>query len=442
MIDFKLQLGCLILVLYFITAYIKGNAVKKVNCCEYFDALLYIAPWAIIFDGITAWTINHQEIVPYKVNFILHGIFFVLMMVTLILIFLYMIHLTVKIRSKKEIALLSLPGVLSIIFMLLTLSKVHFIEGKTSNYSMGLPVYICFASIAVHFLAIIVILAVKYRNIERRNGFGIFSFIVIDTLILAFQIIFKEALFTSLIPTITVIGFYVLFEDPNAKRLQVYNSNIVTGFATLVENRDDNTGGHIRRTKGYVKVIMDELMTNPKYAARISRDYYTNVINAAPMHDIGKIGTPDVILQKPAKLTDEEYEIIKQHAIRGGEIIKETFADLDEPEYQKIAYEVARFHHEKWNGKGYPDGLKEKEIPLHARIMAIADVFDAVSAKRCYRDALPVDTCFKIIQDGSGKDFDPELVSVFMNARNKIMEYYESDCEDSIYKIWNEERNK
>ena len=103
------------------------------------------------------------------------------------------------------------------------------------------------------------------------------------------------------------------------------------------------------------------------------------------MHDVGKIAIPDAILQKPGKLTSEEFDIMKTHAARGGKIIRETFGHLGDDEYEKMAYEVARHHHEKWNGRGYPDGLSQKEIPLSARIMAVADVFDAVSAKRCYR---------------------------------------------------------
>ena len=153
------------------------------------------------------------------------------------------------------------------------------------------------------------------------------------------------------------------------------------------------------------------------------------------MHDIGKIGVPDQILQKPAKLTPEEFEIMKLHSSKGGEIIKETFDELDEPEYQQIAYEVARYHHEKWNGKGYPEGLREKKIPLHARIMAIADVFDAVSAKRVYRDAMPVDKCFKIIEEGVGKDFDPTLAELFLGARKDVLAYMKADktkCDEKI----------
>ena len=148
---------------------------------------------------------------------------------------------------------------------------------------------------------------------------------------------------------------------------------------------------------------------------------------AAPLHDLGKIATPDRILQKPGKLTDEEFAIMKEHAARGGEIILNTFKNIDNPEFQQIAYEVARFHHEKYNGKGYPDGLAGEQIPLHARVMAIADVFDAVSQKRCYRDAMPVDQCFEIIEKGSGTDFDPHLTKLFLESRNEIEQLMERD---------------
>ena len=126
------------------------------------------------------------------------------------------------------------------------------------------------------------------------------------------------------------------------------------------------------------------------------------------------------MLQKPGKLTDEEFQIIKEHTVRGGEIIRETFGHLENEQYTQMAYEVARFHHEKWNGKGYPDGLKRKEIPLCARIMAVADVFDAVSEKRCYREAMPLEQCFEIIADGSGQAFEPLLAEVFLDIREKI----------------------
>lgn len=145
---------------------------------------------------------------------------------------------------------------------------------------------------------------------------------------------------------------------------------------------------------------------------------------AAPMHDIGKIGTPDAILQKPGKLTDEEYKIMKNHSTNGAAIIKNTFGKHGDENFIEIAYSVAMYHHEKWNGKGYPKGLKGKEIPLAARIMAIADVFDAISQKRCYRDAMPLDQCFDIIQKGKGQDFDPLLADIFIKIRPKVEQVF------------------
>ncbi len=142
------------------------------------------------------------------------------------------------------------------------------------------------------------------------------------------------------------------------------------------------------------------------------------------MHDIGKIGISDAILQKPGKLTAEEYEKMKEHSAAGGRIIQETFGHLFDQEYETMAYQVARFHHEKWNGKGYPDGLKGEEIPLCARIMAVADVFGAVSSKRCYRDAMPLDACYDIIRKGRGEDFDPDVVDAFLSDTEQVERIY------------------
>lgn len=199
-----------------------------------------------------------------------------------------------------------------------------------------------------------------------------------------------------------------------------YHNEMVMGFATLVENKDGSTGGHIKRTSLYVKLLAQELKRRGLYDDILTEAYMENLCKAAPMHDIGKIAIPDSILQKPGKLTNEEFDAMKQHAVRGGEIIRETFGNLEDKAYTQMAYEVARYHHEKWNGKGYPEGLKRKEIPLAARIMAIADVFDAVSEKRCYRDAMPLDRCFEIIFEGSGQDFEPMLVEVFLDIRDEV----------------------
>ncbi len=261
------------------------------------------------------------------------------------------------------------------------------------------------------------ILAFYLDTIQDDNFTELYNTIVWGILPRALVLIAIAVIFTMLCSRTVAL----LSELTQAgEELSLYHHEMVMGFATLVENKDGSTGGHIKRTTAYVKLLAEELRKRGFEKEALTKKYIRNLGMAAPMHDIGKISVPDVILQKPGKLTDEEYAIIKTHAANGGKIIEETFGHLTNKEYTKMAYEVARFHHEKWNGMGYPDGLKEEEIPLCARIMAVADVFDAISQKRCYREAMPLDKCFQIIAEGRGKDFDPVLVDIFLDIRDEV----------------------
>lgn len=251
-----------------------------------------------------------------------------------------------------------------------------------------------------------------------------------DDNFLTFDYVLTFGILPRALVLIAIAAIFTMLSDRTAKlllnlldaekRLMHSHREMVMGFATLVENKDGSTGGHIKRTTSYVKLLAEELRNRGLYREELTDEYLENLYRAAPMHDIGKIAVPDVVLQKPGKLTDEEFEIIKSHTRRGGDIITETFGHLENAEYTKMAHDVARYHHEKWNGKGYPDGLKRKDIPLCARIMAIADVFDAVSEKRCYRDAMPLEQCFEIISEGSGQAFEPLLVEVFLDIRDQV----------------------
>lgn len=203
-------------------------------------------------------------------------------------------------------------------------------------------------------------------------------------------------------------------------KIKELNKDMVLGFANLVESRDESTGGHVKRTSRYVEMLARELRKRGVYRGIVNAEFINNLASAAPMHDIGKMSIPDHILQKPGKLTDEEFAIMKTHAENGGKIIKQTFSHIGDDNYRQMVYEVARYHHEKWNGKGYPEGRSKQEIPLAARIMAVADVFDAISQKRCYREAIPLEECFGIIEKGSGVDFEPKLVEVFLSMKEKI----------------------
>lgn len=421
----KLQISCLLVTFYIIWIYLWQTKDKKIPENKIFKLLIIFIPLEIIFDGVTAWTVNHTEIISHNINIILHAIFFTTPQLCMPLILYYILNEVRKVpKMLFSKILIFLPAIVFEGLILAFIPELNFIQGKTTWYSFGASVIAVYICIMFYFLMIFILTIIKIKNIESRKRVCLISVMSIIALIITFQLFFPEILLTSLIPTFFAIGLYVNIEDPALKRLKVYNNATVSSFATLVENRDSSTGGHVKRTQNYVKVLLDEIKKHPSYSVFITKDFEENIFNASPMHDIGKISTPDTILQKPGKLTDEEYAIMKEHAKKGGEIIQETFKDLEEPEFLQIAYEVARFHHEKWNGKGYPDGKKEFQIPFAARIMAIADVFDAVSAKRCYRDALPLETCFKIIQDGSGTDFDPELVKCFFHAKDKIIKVY------------------
>lgn len=379
----KLQVGCLLVILYIVITYIKATH-RKISCNRYFDVLLAVAPWAVFFDGLTAWTVNHMNIVPEYVNRTAHLIFFVLMDIIIIVTAKYMYSELLGERKKeRENLFLAIPGILSLVLLVAGIGELHYIHGETTWYSMGFSVYVCFATLVVYYGSILFIVISRHRFLPKDKMLGTLSFIVIMGIILIVQICFPEVLLTALFPTILVLGIYV-------------------------------------------DLILRKMRHDKKYRKVLSKDYINNVSNAAPLHDIGKISTPDRILQKPGKLTDEEFATMKVHAPEGGEIILHTFKDLDNAEFRQIAYEVARHHHEKYNGRGYPDGLVGEQIPLHARIMAIADVFDAVSQKRCYRDAMPLEECFAIIKNGIGTDFDPQLAKIFLNSKEEVKHLMEN----------------
>ncbi|MCI6188111.1 MAG: HD domain-containing protein [Spirochaetia bacterium] len=426
----KLQIGCLVLVLYLELIYIWQTTGKnaKVSCNPIFDALMMIIPCLIVFDGVTAWTVNHLEIVPVSLNLILHAVFFILLSLFMFVMFLHTLSFIKGFPQKLIFRfLIFLPFIISVILILVFLPELEFIIGKKVNYSMGISVVVCYLVILLYFILIFVFTVRRIKYLEVRKRINVMSFLFISLLILISQIIFPEILISSLVPAFSLIALYINIEDPVLRRMENYNSEIVTSFATLVESRDSSTGSHVKRTKSYVKIILDEIKTNNLYSSIMTKDFEDKMMNAAPMHDIGKISIPDTILQKPGKLTDEEYSVMKKHSVLGGEIIQEIFKDMDDKEFLNIAYDVTRYHHEKWNGNGYPEGLVGKEIPFSARIMAIADVFDAISAKRCYRDAMPLDKCFAIIKEGKGVDFDPVLTDLFLNAKEKV----EKVCKES-----------
>ena len=203
----------------------------------------------------------------------------------------------------------------------------------------------------------------------------------------------------------------------NQRKISNMQNHVISGLANLIENRDTDTGEHISRTSTFVRLLAEDAVADGVYVDAIDEHFIILMYTLAPMHDIGKILVPDSILKKPAKLTAEEFEQMKKHASLGGKVVNEILEGITDEEYLSFASDIATGHHEKWDGSGYPFGLKGEDIPLPARIMAIADVFDALISERCYKKAMPVDEAFEIIREGAGNHFDPKLVEVFLKHR-------------------------
>lgn len=204
--------------------------------------------------------------------------------------------------------------------------------------------------------------------------------------------------------------------------------SVIEGMAAIIESRDNSTGEHVRNTKRYVSMMADYMLKNNIYPEEVDEKFTVYIRNAAPLHDVGKILISDVILNKPGKFTPEEFEIMKTHAVLGGDIVEKILAGNAEPELLQMSREIVCCHHEKWDGSGYPQGLRGSEIPLSARIMAVADVFDALVCKRVYKKAMAEERAFAILREDAGKHFDPVLVDVFFAIRGDVHQYLQENA--------------
>jgi hypothetical protein len=203
----------------------------------------------------------------------------------------------------------------------------------------------------------------------------------------------------------------------NQSRMYHMRERTISAMSRLIESRDIQHGEHVSRVSDFVGTLAEDARRDGVYAEALDDGFIERLRMMAPMHDIGKVTVSDRILTKPGKLTEEEYECVKLHAAEGGRIIREVMSGVAEEEYVSLASEMAMYHHERWDGKGYPAGLSGEDIPLAARIMAIADVFDALISERCYREAFSREQAFEIIRQGAGTQFDPRLAAVLLNHR-------------------------
>ena len=205
--------------------------------------------------------------------------------------------------------------------------------------------------------------------------------------------------------------------ESETERLNIVQSTILMRLSNVIEGRDEDTGGHVTRTCSFVADLLDDLRENEKWRARLPEPFVRQTVLCASLHDMGKLQIPDAILNKPGRLTEEEFEVMKLRTVYGEELICRTLEGLVEPEELAIARNIVRFHHERWDGSGYPDGLAGEEIPVEARAMALADVFDALTHERCYKKAMTVEEAIEIIEEGRGLQFDPEMTDAFVMRR-------------------------
>ncbi len=218
------------------------------------------------------------------------------------------------------------------------------------------------------------------------------------------------------------------YADATAKM----QDGLIITMADMVEKRDSDTGAHIQKTAAYVDIILRGLREKGYYKNKLTDKYISDVVRSAPLHDVGKINIPDAVLNKPGKLTDEEYDIMKTHTTAGKNIMENAISTVEGENYLKEARNMAGYHHERWDGKGYPEHLKGEVIPLSARVMAVADVFDALTSARIYKPPFTMEKALAIIQEGSGTQFDPKCVEVFMESLpevKQVLKKYNQDLD-------------
>lgn len=236
-----------------------------------------------------------------------------------------------------------------------------------------------------------------------------------------------EELYEAIAKTVKDIDEYIDMTNEQSKTISDLHINIITTLADIVESRDETTGNHVKRTAEYCALLAEKLRSEGKYTDVLTDEYINILTIAAPLHDIGKIKIPDAILNKPGRLTEEEFDVIKTHTTLGGEMLKDAAHNLGETEYLRMAKDIATYHHEWFDGgkRGYPKGIAGNDIPLSARIMAVADVLDALLSKRPYKDGYSLDKALEIMAEEKGTHFDPDVMDALEGSRREIEDIVE-----------------
>ena len=359
-----------------------------------------------------------------------------------------------KYKKVVKISLIASAGIYYATLLLTPFLQLLYNIDKNNIYSRGSYFFIPVVLDSLLYIHLFIYLIINRKTIPKRKVFPILSFLIFPQVLHIIQLLYYGI---SLVNTGYTIAFLIMFIEANRNleetldntefklsekeeelinqvheaqnsKLEVIKmqNHTIESLSNLVENRDEDTGEHVRRTRAYVELIAVQLMKNNRYPEILNPRYIRFLKRAAPMHDIGKIVVPDAVLKKPGKLTTKEFELMKNHASEGGRIVHEILDGYEDSEYIQITADIATYHHEKWDGTGYPKGLKGEEIPLCARIMALADVFDALVSPRVYKSPMSYEEAYSIIESGMGTHFDPIIAQEFLNIKEKTAAVNES----------------
>lgn len=303
------------------------------------------------------------------------------------------------------------------------------------NYYMrGKYNYVSVIFFVIFYLLSFILVLINKKYFTRKEFFSFLSFPLFPIVMEAIQLKFYGLSLVNMGMTLSVLLIFMnlhqhlessLLETEREvhtqeEKMLKFQEHTIISLSNLVENRDTETGEHARRTSLFVELLARRAMKDGYYTEIINDDYIKRLVKAAPMHDIGKIVVSDTVLKKNGRLDNAEFEQIKHHAQEGGRIVNDIIGLTDDKEYIQIAIDMAQSHHERWDGTGYPNKISGEQIPLSARLMAIADVFDALVFERCYKKPIPPEQAFEIIENESGTHFDPILVKEFSLLKEEI----------------------
>ncbi len=352
-------------------------------------------------------------------------------------------------KGKKGIMAVVIASTV-VYFILLAITPFKgllYVIDENNNYSHGQYFNLAFIIQGIMYLSLLIYMLVNRKDIGKLKVMIVVSFILVPQIAQVLQLAFNGI---ALVNTGYSLIFIIMFifsnnvaehelknaesrideivSEVNNKSSEIERSKLkiikmqdhtIESLSNLVENRDEDTGEHVLRTREYVELIAVQMMKDGYYPEILTPRYIRLLKRAAPMHDIGKIVVPDAILKKADRFTPEEYALMKRHASEGGRIVHQILDGYETPEYIQITADIATHHHEKWDGTGYPDNLAGKQIPFSARIMAIADVFDALVSPRVYKSPMSYEEAFSLIEEGIGTQFDPIVAQEFLKIREK-----------------------